>query len=484
MPLKRCIQSSMLAATITLSLSAHSSNMEDCYLNGLSDKIQCGSLALPKDYQDPSLGTLDIHFSVIPATKKVPGNAPLVAISGGPGQSAIESGAMFERTFNRVRQQHDILLIDQRGTGKSSPLQCQQPDFAETLAQDDTKLDIHAEMQACFEQLPEHPKYFSSYAATQDLEAIRKHLGYDKLHLYGISYGTRMAQMYSQYYPQNVVTQTLDGVVPPQINVMDVNLAVDRALDKLIEDCQGISGCQSQFGDIKSRLHTLVAKLKQQPIHTRVAHPSTGQIVPMLLTPSKFLGSLRMALYSPQSKQLIPYLISQTEQGNYQPLLGVMSLFSDGAGISMGMHFAIVCGEDYPRLTKQEKASMQQSLIGADMLNTISNACDIWQVPDNTATLGGAPQHDIPTLLLSGDKDPATPPAWGDIAMEKLTNARHLVAAHGTHGIAQQSCGNKLIAQFIQNKDANALEAACLDTLTSEFFKDANSLASHDKESK
>ncbi|TKB48130.1 alpha/beta fold hydrolase [Ferrimonas sediminicola] len=477
-PLARCRSLLLAAVTLLPGLAdANPAALTPCYLDGLNEQVQCGSLRLPEDYDRPQGRKIEVHFARIPAIKQVPGLKPLLAITGGPGQSALDDAALFEKVFSRIRQKRDLILIDQRGTGRSNLLSCDDQLFDDPLVTNDETLDYPRLLGECLEQLDADVRHYDSLTALMDFEQIRRHLGIDSWHLYGISYGTRMAQLYMRHHPQVLKTVTLDGVVPMDQPVVTISDAVTRASELLYEECHQDPHCQSRFGDLKQKLADLLNRLKRQPVALPVTDPISAERTTFLVTQNKLQGALRMALYSPSSRALIPYTIDQAWRDNFQPLLGMqMTSESDGFGIALGMHLSVICAEDQPRLSAAEaKRLSQASLTGKTMVNLFSTACQLWRMPAVDEAFGAALTSDIPTLLLSGEKDPATPPAWGIKAQAGLSNSLHLIAPYATHGVAFQSCAPRLIQQLIDSGTLAELNGECLQTDTRRaFYLNAN----------
>ncbi|MCR4534015.1 alpha/beta hydrolase [Shewanella xiamenensis] len=448
-----------------------------CYVDGVSDRLNCGFVTVPENPNKPDGKQIQVHYVVLPAVKNVNHEEALLAIAGGPGQSAIDNAAGFDSMLNKVRQQRDILLIDQRGTGRSNPLNCNSGPQS-PLAIDEDNVDTLVEAQKCRDQFPDTDvTQYGSLNAVQDFEAVRAKLGYKKLHLYGISYGTRMAQLYMRLYPEHLATVTIDGIVPMQQSVLEIGSAIERGFDLLFKDCQETAACHAEFPELKAEFDQVVAKLSQGPVMEQVHDPVTGEKTLLTMTRSKFYGAIRMALYQTNVRALVPHAIHQAAKGNYQPLLGLFALTTDNAGMAMGMHASVVCGEDMHRITPAMREQAKNSYVGKTMLESLETSCSVWKVPAVDASFSEPIKSDIPTLLLSGEIDPATPPSWGELAMEKLTNAKHFVAPYATHGVAYQSCANNLIAELVRTGSVKDLDGECLKKdVRRSFYLNASSV--------
>lgn len=444
--------------------------LDACYLEGLSDRLECGSVLVAENPEKPEGKQIEIHFAILPAIKNTYPDEALLAIAGGPGQSAMDNAAGFDRMLSKVRQQRDILLIDQRGTGLSNQLSCDSEMQESPLSIDESEIDSERETLACLEKQEADTTQYASLNALNDFEAVREYLGYKKLHLYGISYGSRMAQLYMRHFGEHLATVTLDGIVPMQQNVLAIGHAIDRAFDKLLGNCQSNVLCQQEFPELNKDLAKVLAQLEQGSVISQAQDPLTGEPTQLTMTKGKFMGAIRMALYDPSVRALIPHAIHQASKGNFQSVMGLFALTTDNAGIAMGMHTSVVCSEDWPRLTPEFRADATTSYFGKEMVEGYDKTCPIWQMPSVDKTFSNAIESNIPTLLLSGELDPATPPSWGALATEKLTNAKHFIAPYATHGVAYQSCGNKLVAQLVESSSVDGLDETCLSKDVSRNF--------------
>ncbi|MEI8601735.1 alpha/beta hydrolase [Shewanella sp. PP-Sp27a-2] len=451
-------------------------NTDTCYVEGVSDRLNCGFVTVPENPNKPDGKQIQVHYVVLPAVKNVNHEEALLAIAGGLGQSAIDNAAGFDAMLSKVRQQRDILLIDQRGTGRSNLLTCDEG-AQSPLSFDDDNADTLAETQKCLAKIDADVTQYGSLNAIKDFEAVRQHLGYKKLHVYGISYGTRMAQLYMRLYPAHLATVTLDGIVPMQQSVLEIGASIDRGFDLLFKDCQETTACHAQFPELKAEFDQVAASLAKAPVMENVYDPVTGEKTMLTMTRGKFYGSIRMALYQANVRALVPHAIHQAAKHNFQPILGLYSLTIDNAGMAMGMHASVVCGEDMHRITPAMREQAQHSFMGKTMLEGLEATCEVWKVPAVDDSFSEPISSDIPTLLLSGEIDPATPPSWGELAMEKLTNAKHFVAPYATHGVAYQSCANNLIADLVRSGSVKDLDGECLKKdVRRSFYLNASSV--------
>lgn len=452
-----------------------------CYAKGLDDRLLCGSIKQPLS-DNPADGEIDIHFAVIPAIKPSKPDEAVLGFAGGPGQASVELAAIFDRNLRFARETRDIVLVDQRGTGKSRLLQCDSDDLTAQFAFNDSMDDFaEADTKACKEKLNIDLSHFTTVAAAKDFEAVRVALGYSGFHLYGVSYGTRIAQEYTRQYPQSVITSTLDGVVPMQQSLTAIGHAIDGSLDALLMQCKENGVCAKQYPNLREQLNNLLIQLEKAPVETEVLHPRTHEKVSLVLTKDKVYGIIRLALYGHTTRVLVPLAISEAAKGNYSVLVGLYSAADIAGALAMGMHSAIVCGEDWPNLNEKSRASDTQSFVGKLMIEGLDISCPIWDVKPVDKSFYEPVKTDIPTLLLSGGLDPATPPSWADMAMVEMSNATHLIAPTATHGVVSQTCAANIVGQFIDQKNLEEVDTSCLEKdIRKQFFMNLNGVAPAD----
>ncbi|MGB5510411.1 MAG: alpha/beta fold hydrolase, partial [Woeseiaceae bacterium] len=222
-----------------------------------SIKARCGSMLRPENPAAPDSPDITLHVAVVPALNLSPASDVVVPIAGGPGQSTVQFYASYQHAFEPLRRNRDILLVDQRGTGESSPLDC---DIDDELIAGSFSADITRQAtEDCLAALPHDPRFFTTSVAVTDLEAVRVALGYSALNLYGISYGTRVAQHFARQYPGVTRTIVLDGVVPPQISLgPEIATESQRAVEQIFERCAADAACHERFPGVAAAFARLV----------------------------------------------------------------------------------------------------------------------------------------------------------------------------------------------------------------------------------
>lgn len=447
--------------------------LEPCHLSipqaSVRVSARCGTLTVAEDPDDPDGRTIDLAVAMLPAMSRRREPDPLVFITGGPGQSSLESFVSAGAAFRRINRDRDILLVDQRGTGQSNRLGCPIPDSHDELTA--TPAQRRQWMRDCLEQLPGDPRFYTTSVAIRDLDAVRAALGYERVNLYGISYGSRVAQAYARRYPDRTRTVVLDGVVPMDLALgPDISLDAQRALRLLYERCSADTACDGRFPDLASSFAHLQAQLREGPVQLVLADPVTAELSELNFSEEYFTGVIRMFSYAPETVALLPLLIHHAASyGDYAPLAAqaLLVLQELGDSIAGGMHNAVVCTEDIPFINDDDalRDRLRETYLGANTLEYLADACDVW--PSGVIDDGFKEpwRSDIPTLVLSGEADPVTPPANGERLLRTLTHARHVVGPGQGHGLSMRGCVPRLLADFVASADVDSLDTACVERI-------------------
>ena len=471
-----------MAIAIFVATGPASAELEEtgCVLEtpGVSKRYaQCATLAVPLDPEVPDGPSLDLFVARIPAQVADPQPDPLLLITGGPGQSTVDFYMSMRGAFGPARRDRDIILVDQRGTGRSAEgFECELPDDIDFQIADENVLGRL--VGDCLASLERDPRFFTTSVAVRDLDAVRRELGVDQWNIYGVSYGSRVAQHYLRRYPEHVRAVVLDGVVPPTLVLgPEIALAAQAALDGIFERCARDDACATRFGDLGSVFDALMSRIQESPVSVATLDTATGEIEETLVTEEYLMGVTRLFSYSDTSAALLPLIIDEAANGRYELLLAQAERISDGLerALSFPMHNSVICSEDYPFETIEASDWYTSTYLGTSLVDALNTICAQWpQGPvDSDFKEPLASAH--PVLVLSGSNDPATPARYGeDVIAEGLDGALHLVVSGQGHGMAPIGCVPNLMQAFIEAAATEGLDAACLDrVIPAPFFLSA-----------
>lgn len=433
-------------------------------------EARCGTLEVAEDPAVPDGRRIALNIAWLPATGSSGATEdPVFFLAGGPGQAATTLAWHINAALRQVRRERDLILIDQRGTGRSNPLTCldasgePMPLDPATMLSDEAILDYVRECRASVEQRAD-PRLYTTGHAIADLDAVRQALGAGQVNLVGGSYGTRVAQQYAGAFPERVRTMVIDGVAPNDLVVGgEFDRTFERTLRLQSEYCSADDECRERFGgDLRARMRALMAKLRAEPVEVEFHHPLSHALTRDTVTADTVTGLAFFFSYAPHTISMLPLLLDEAAQGRYGPLMSLTAFGNEQMKdmINRGMQWSVLCAEDAPRHVPDPGAD---TILGADAARMLFAACDAW--PAGTPREGHTVplESDVPALLLSGELDPVTPPEFAERVLEGLPNGRHLVLEGQSHGTLVTGCMPRLVAQFIESADAAALDVACLD---------------------
>lgn len=436
--------------------------LSDCQL-ARGVRAQCGAITVLEDREGAENGrSLSINFALLPATNSQPQADPVFLLAGGPGQAAISAYAPILPALRRINQSRDIVLVDQRGTGRSNPLAC--PNVTD-LPLDSSLADLEAALADCRQTLAaaNDLTQYHTTIAMRDLDDVRAALGYEQINLIGTSYGSRAALEYMRLFPERVRSAVLNAVAGPEL-VLQLQAPRDgqRALDLFFTRCAADAACQTAFPDLETDFASLLAQT-EAGVEVRFAHPVSGEMVETTLNRDEFTQSLFNLLYSAEIVSLLPLLIHQAaESGDFGPLLAQLLTFTAGAGLHQGMFYAVVCSEDAPLIDLSEAEALRAGspfpLVAADLVAI----CEAWPQAVVPEELREPVTAVIPTLLLSGNADPITPPQYAESVAATLPNSLHLILPHYGHDVLLAGCMPLVVEAFLRSGSVDNLDTSFL----------------------
>ncbi len=455
-------------------------------------RAYCAAFPVPENWDEPAGRQIHLKLAVVRANSASAALDPVVFLDGGPGGAATDDFPGIAPAFEGMRLRHNVLLIDQRGTGGSNPLSCDSEDDDADQATDQHAADSQqgkaaareralADLRACLARVTPRaaPQFYTTSAAVRDLEAVREALGAPQLNLLGISYGTRMAQQYARRYPGQVRTVVLDSPVPNDLALGSEHARnLDAVLHELSLRCRSEQRCQRQFEDPYALLQRVQARLRDHPVTLELRDPYTFKSRQRQIGAEGVAQLIRFYAYSPLTAALIPYVLKEADAGRYAPLLGQTQLVVGEISDSMdsGMALSVICSEDADLLrVRSEDAG---TVLGNAISEALLSACTVW--PHGTRPVGFREplRGTLPVLILSGRHDPVTPVRYAEAIASNLSRVKLLVLAGQGHGLVGTGCVPRLLEQFVQSADPKSLDAQCLKALDeTPPFVDANGAA-------
>jgi pimeloyl-ACP methyl ester carboxylesterase len=475
----------ILGAALTLSVLPHTAlglpdanqiEFSNCTLTlpgtHLTADARCGFLAVPENPADTDGKAISLHVAVAGATGKTSEPDPVFFFAGGPGQAASETWVMIQPVLNRIRKNRDIVMVDQRGTGQSNKLACKS-ELTEDLNQEIDLDLVRSETEKCRVELPGDPRYYTTSIAMADYDAVRRAMGYDKVNIIGVSYGTRAAQVYLRQFPETVRTVTLDSVVPMQLALGQEHAPMlDRSVAAVFADCAADETCNALFPSHADELNALFTQLREEPREITLINPLSGEKQAVRLDADTLAVAIRFLSYASETQALLPLLVHEAlETGDLARLASQATLVMTGLQemLARGMELSVMCSEDYPFI--DFTVDQGATLMGNLFLQVIEASCGVWPRGAVADDFHAPVVSDLPVLLMSGERDPVTPPQYAELAAETFANSLHLVARGQSHSVMKHVCLRDITTQFIEQGNLEGLDTTCAaDIRPAPFF--------------
>jgi pimeloyl-ACP methyl ester carboxylesterase len=445
--------------------------ISSCEITGVAQSARCGALNLPENPDRPSARRLPISVAVIPATGGQALPDPIVVLMGGPGEDAISAAAVFANQFAPLREDRDLLLVDQRGTGQSAALRCDLYSAEDAAA---SLRDIFplAAVERCKRRLSARAdltQYTYAHFAN-DLEHVRRALGYGRLNLFAGSYGTRAAQVYLRAYPQSVRTVYLGSVVPIDVATpLPFAKTAQIALESTFSACATDSACHIAFPNLRDEFRRVLARLESGVV--RVSVPGHTGTVPIYR--GRVAEWFRAKLYRPKSAALLPWIIHRAYVGDWTPIVeGILSDAREGdSDLSFGLFFSITCNEDVAFVPEEAvMPETQGTFLGDYRLRQQQAACRQWPKASLPKDYRTPVRSSVPTLFASGDTDGGTP-LWFMEHVAQGFSDRVQVVLRGQGHTEWNDCVGQLYEQFVRSGEARGFGTAACQPLPRPPFK-------------
>jgi len=449
-----------------------------CTIEGVPGEARCGTYAVPENREAKQGRQIDLSVIVLPATTADRRPDPLFALSGGPGDAPSFNARFFSRAFSEIRKNRDLVLIDLRGTGKSAPLTCPELAKPDAAGGFDADLLSVSAVRACRARLAGGADLtrYTTEIAVDDLDEVRQALGYQQINLYGTSYGSRVAQVYMRRHPGSLRAVTMKGIVPPSMASPESHArAGDDAWRALVARCEKDDDCRRGFPTLAADFNALLDRFaKTSPVLTLPAgsrRPATSVAV----TRGLFAEAFRNMLYTPENSAQTPKLVRQLldgdDRGIAETALAGRTVLG-GDRLAAGFFLSVSCAEDVPYLATDARIQAEGTFGGDYRLQQQTAACAVWPRGPVSGAHRQPTRSVIPTLIVSGELDPVTPPAGGDEVLRGLTNGAHVVIRNNGHPIGNaEACIGSMFAAFLERGSVAGLDRSCAATIPARPFQ-------------
>ena len=446
--------------------------LQPCLTSGGSTQALCGTFDVFENRASRSGRKIALNLLILPALTDKPAPDPVFGFAGGPGQSAVE--ALPQASFLiALQQRRDIVLIDQRGTGKSNPLPCPvDPNDLQTLIGHSLSVERVASCRAELEKIADLTQYTTSNFA-DDVDDVRNALGYEKINVFGGSYGSESALVYLRRHANHVRSLAIESVAPPDYRLpLAFAKTIQGALEHLFADCAADAGCRKDFPNLKSEFETIVKRLDREPAKFDFQDGSPGKPQQITLSRWALVTSLRAMLYQPGVISQLPYIIDRAYQNDWSAYARISAMMGRALAevIARGMAYSVLCQESLPFISEQDIVRETRGTYLGDMdVRLYQKRCAVWPHATVSKDFLAPVRSDVPALLISGEEDPATPPAIARHAAEGLSHSLVVAIPHGTH-LTGSACIDKMIMRFIDTGSETGIDTSCVDQIRNPPF--------------
>jgi pimeloyl-ACP methyl ester carboxylesterase len=445
------------------------SKLKPCRIPDVDEELFCGKLTVFENPETHTGRTIDLNVVVLPAFDQKNKAEPLFNLAGGPGAASVDGAGFYAGPGKEYRRRHDVVCVDQRGTGESNRLSIFRAKTPTYYLSEMFPIDYVKQMRQSLEQRADLTKYTTSIAM-DDLDDVRAWLGYDRINLFGASYGTRAALVYMRRHPEHLRSAIILGVAPTDLK-MPLHHAESgaRAMDLLLDECEQDAKCHEAFPQIRDDWKNALAQLEKQP--ARVEYSPPGKTAPTTVEIQRgvFGEKIRTWMYDRDKAARIPLIVHHAANGDFAPFLQQAIAPSIPDFVADGMYLSVTCAEDVPFIDPEEATKLTTgNPFGNYRLFQQTRACGMWPRAEIPADFLEPVRSNAPVLIFSGNMDPVTPPKYGEEAAGYLPNSRHVVipeAGHGVDGLTDPGCIDRIAIEFLDKGDAKNLDVSCVERM-------------------
>ena len=443
-----------------------------CHVEGVKEELRCGVYNVFENRRTRTGRKLPLKIVLIPARQPHPDQGPVFYMAGGPGETATELAAFIMKMGDA--EEHDVVLVDERGTGDGHRLDCESPGSDDDLEGYLNGPFDPVAARACRNELQK--RYDLSQYTTpnfaDDIDEVRRAMGYDKININAGSFGTYAAQIYMRRHGEHVRSAYLSSPVtlPDRVPLYFAR-AVQTGLDQLFKDCEEDKVCHAANPQLREDFAALLNKVREQPVTTWVRHPVTGVRTEIHLTERAFADAVRVMMYHDAGE--VPVLVEQAQAGDFNPfaeagLRANRSIYSSGR---LGLHYCITCSEFVSRIRPEEvEPATRGSFLGSWRVKAQMAACKEWPKTELPADYFEPFRLETPIVLVSGATDPVSRPNWGEEVKSFMPNAIRIVVPGGAH-TPENECTRSIRHELFRTGTTKGLDVDCIAKVQPAPFK-------------
>ncbi len=438
--------------------------------------LECGYLVVPEDRSQPEGAMIRLHVAVFKSFSPDPAPDPVVHLYGGPGGSLLDVVDFYLKAGgDEILRKRDYVLFNQRGTRYGDPfLDCPG---ATDQAWEDARAGLkHAERDAqgaefilaCRQDLLDQGINLDAYNSIENAADVRDlslALGYEQVNLYGVSYGSRLALVVMRDHPSIVRSAIIDSGYPMQVYISnDIALSGARAFDLVFDSCEADVNCSTSYPEIETTFYRVIDTLNADPVRVSLSKGTVfidgDNIIDLTF------GSL-YTFYGSDGATWIPHMITIADEGNLSYLTQSFEVMFAEDDFSEGMYYSIFCREEVLagsyETARDLAADIPEQIRDHYVTPSMFTICEVWNAGETQPVDKSPIVSSIPTLVLTGQFDPITPPSYNRIVAETLSNSFFYEIPGIGHGAMRGSaCALDIGLQFLDDPTTEP-DASCLD---------------------
>jgi pimeloyl-ACP methyl ester carboxylesterase len=439
--------------------------LADCPVPGATETARCGTLAVPENRDRPGDRRIRLNVMVIPALEP-DGSAPLFDLAGGPGIAATVGADFYFAAGRAMRQNRDVVLVDQRGTGASAPLRCTALETVPPVA----RMYPPEAVEACRTELAARHDLtrYTTVDAVEDLETVRRALGAERIDLFGISYGTKLGQAYIRAYPGRVRAAAFLGTVPMDLRTpLEHAASAELTLRDIFADCAADTACAKAYPALANDWRAVMARFDDGPVSMRFGD---GLVV---VERGPFAEALRATMTTDAGQRRLPSIIHGAAHGDFAPFAEAVGPGGNSM-IAEGLYLSIECSEGTHRFSEAEVvAATAGTFLGRYRVDEQVAACRIWPRRELPESFYSPVHGDVPALFLAGGRDHVAPLRYAESVAAGFPNSRLVVIDEMPHfpvAMANLECLDEILLAFYSAGDVAAVDTACVASMKAPPF--------------
>jgi pimeloyl-ACP methyl ester carboxylesterase len=446
------------------------SKLKPCRAAGIDEELFCGKLTVFENRETRTGRTIDLNIVALPAFNQKNKAEPVFDLAGGPGASSAERADFYAGPGKDYRRRHDVVCVDQRGAGQSNPLSIPREKTPQYYLSEMFPVDYVKNLRKTLEQRADLTKYTTSIAM-DDLDDVRAWLGYDRINLFGGSYGTQAALVYMRRHPEHVRSAILLAVAPTDLKMpLRHAESAARAMDLLLGECEKDAGCHAAFPQIRDDWNNVLVQLEKQPARVEYSLPGKSAASTTVEIQRGLFGEkIRGFMYDRDKAARIPMIVHHAAAGDFAPFLQQAIAPSIPDFVADGMYLSVTCAEDVPFINPEEAVKLTMgNPFGDYRVFQQTRACGMWPRGEIPADFREPVFSNAPVVIFSGNFDPVTPPKYGEEVARHLANSRHVVipqAGHGVDGLTDPGCIDRIALEFLDKGDVKELDVSCVERM-------------------